>query len=77
MRSAMASRKSINVSGQYVVSINAMYFHVCIWNSKKLKDRTESCFILFLKLNDHPIRCCNFELRRIHPNDCKFELSFF
>ena len=31
----MASRTGINVSGHYVVSTNAMSFHICILNSKK------------------------------------------
>ena len=43
----MASRKGINISGYYVVSINAMPFHICALNSKKLKGRTESYFIYF------------------------------
>ena len=59
----MATRKGIQISGLYVVSINAMPFHICALNSKKLKGRTESYIILFLKLYDHPTRC----LRRIHP----------
>ena len=45
------------------------------FESKKLKGRTESYFILFLKLNDHQTRCLNLELRRNHPNGCKFELN--
>ena len=47
MGSAMASRKGINISGHYVVSIKAMPFQRCTLNSKKLKGRTESYFILF------------------------------
>ena len=47
----MASRKGIHFSGHYVVSINAMPFHICTSNSKKLKGRTESYFVLFYKLN--------------------------
>ena len=77
MRSAMTSRKGINFSGHYVVSTNAtgMSFHVCTSSFKKTKGRTESCFTLLLKLNDHPTRCFDFGLRRIRPNDCKFELD--
>ena len=45
MRSATASRKSRNISEHYVISINAINFHVCTLSSKKLKDRTESYFI--------------------------------
>ena len=71
----MASRKGIHISGHYVISINAMPFHMCTLNSKKLKGRTESYFILFSKLNDHPIRCFNFGFRRTHPNGCIFELN--
>ena len=71
----MASRMGINISGHYVASINAMPFHACTLKSKKLKDRTESYFMLFLKLNDHQTRCLNLGLRRIHPNGCKFELN--
>ena len=47
MKSAMASRKGIHISGHYVVSINAMPFHIHTLNSKILKGRTESYFILF------------------------------
>ena len=43
----MASRKDIDISGHYVVSINAMPFYICTFNSKKLKGRTESYFKLF------------------------------
>ena len=71
----MASRKGIPISGHYVVSINAMPFHIWTLNSKKLKGRTESYFILFLKLNDHQTRCFNFGLRRVHLNGYKFKLN--
>ena len=56
----MATRKSINISGHYVVSINAtryITFHICTLYSKNMKCRTESYFMLFLILNDHPTRC--------------------
>ena len=46
----MVSRKGINISVHYVVSINAMPFHICTLISQKLKRRTELYFILFLKL---------------------------
>ena len=71
----MASKKGINISGHYVVPINAMSYHIYTLNSKKMKCRAESYFILFLKLNDHQTRCFNFGLRRIHPNGCKFKLN--
>ena len=58
----MASRKSIHISGHYVVWINAMTFHIYTLCSKKIKGRTESYFILFLKLNDHQTRCFSFGL---------------
>ena len=72
----MASKKVIHISGHYVVSIHALPFHICTLNSIKLKSRTKPYFILFLKINDHPTRCFNFGLRRVHPTDCKFELNF-
>ena len=53
----MASKTGINICGLYVVSINAMPFHISTLNSKNLKGRTESYFILSLKLNDHQARC--------------------
>ena len=65
----MVSRKGINISVHYVVSINAMPLHICTLISQKLKRRTELYFILFLKLNDHPTRCFHFGLRRVHPNE--------
>ena len=69
----MASRKGINISGLCVVSINALTFYSCTLKSKKLKGRTKSNFLLFMKLNDHQTRCFILGLRRIHPNGCKFE----
>ena len=43
----MSNRKGITISGHYVVWLNAMPFHLlCTLNSKKLKGRTESYFIL-------------------------------
>ena len=74
----MASRNGIHIfSGHYVVSINVTPFHVCTLNSKKLKGRTESYFTLFLKINNHQIRCFIFGLCRIHLTGYKFELFFF
>ena len=73
----MASRKGIHISGHYVVSINAMPFHICTLIFSKMKGRTESYFILASKLNDHPTWCFNFGLRRIYPNGCKFKLICF
>ena len=43
----MASKKGINTSGHYVVSINAMPLHICTLNSEKLKGRRESYFYCF------------------------------
>ena len=72
----MANRMGIHISGHYVVSTkNAMTFHICTLISEKLKGRTKSCFILFLKHNDHQTGYFNFGLRQIHPNGCKFELN--
>ena len=74
----MATRKSINISGTYVVHhklYQVCLFHIRTKYSKKMKGRTESYFILFLKLNDHLTRCFNFGLRRIHPNGCRFEFN--
>ena len=69
----MASRTNINIYGHYFVSINAMLFHICTLNSKKLKGRTES-YLIFLNLNDYQTRFFNFGLRlRIHPNGCKLD----
>ena len=67
--------KGIRISGYYLGSINDMPFHIRTLNSKNLKGRTKLYFILFLKFNDHSTRCFNFGLRRIPPNDCKFELN--
>ena len=55
----MVTRKGINIFGQYVVSIKAICHFIYVFK-KKMKCRTESCFILFLKLNGHPTRCFNF-----------------
>ena len=41
----MTTRKGINISGHYVVSINARPFHICSLNSEKFKGWTESYFI--------------------------------
>ena len=43
----MVTKKGINISGHYVVSMNAMPFHICTLISKKMKGRTEWYFILF------------------------------
>ena len=74
----MVTRKVINISGTYVVHHAILcLFDICTLYSKNLKGRTESHFILFLKLNNHPTRCFNFGLlRRIHLNCCKFELNY-
>ena len=52
----MASRKGVKISRHCVVSINAIPNHTYTFTSKELKDRAESYFMLFLKLNNHPIR---------------------
>ena len=41
----MASRKGIDISRHYLVSINAMPFYICSLDYKKLKGRTVSYFI--------------------------------
>ena len=73
----MATRKGINISGNYATPhiLNALFIYV-LRIKKKMKGRTKSYFTFFLKLNDHPIRCFNFGLSRIHPNGCMFELNF-
>ena len=68
-------RKGINIFGHYVVSINAICLFIYVLCNKKIERWDRIVFILFLKLNDHPTRCFNFGLRRIHPNGCKFELN--
>ena len=42
----MASKTGINISGHYVVSVNAMAFHICTLTSENLQGLTESHFIL-------------------------------
>ena len=73
----MATRKGINISGHYAISINDICLFIYVLCIKKKKDRTESYFILLLKLNDNPIRYFNFGLRRIHLNGCQFIFLFF
>ena len=66
----MATKKGINISGTYIVHhrlYEVCHFYTCTLYSKKLKGRTESYFILFFKLNDHPARYFIFGLRQIHP----------
>ena len=58
----MASRKGITISGHYVVSIDAIHFHIiCTLNSKK-KERWDIIvfYIMSFKLNDHQTRCFHF-----------------
>ena len=72
----MATRKGINVSGNYAAPhmLNALFIYVlCI---KKMKGQTKSYFTFFLKYNDHPTRCFNFGFGRIHPNGCIFKFNF-
>ena len=67
----MATRKSINVSGNYAAPHHIKCFvHICTLYFKKMKGRTKSYFTFFLKLNDHPTRRFNFVLSRIDPNSC-------
>ena len=67
----MATRKGINVSGNYAAPhYIECPVHICTLYLKKLIGRTKPYFTFFLKLNDHPTRCFNFELSRIHPNGC-------
>ena len=75
MRFPIATRKEYTFPGTtlYTICMPFSYRALCTLYSEKLKGRTESYFILFLKLNDHPTRCFNFGLRRIHPNDYKFK----
>ena len=68
----MARRKGIKNSGKSIC-----LFYICTLNYKNLKSWTESYFILFVKLKDHPTQNFNFGLRRIDPNGCKFELVCF
>ena len=74
VRSAIARRMAKHIPGHYVVSKYAVSFHACTLIKKKLKGRTESHFILVLEINNHQTRF-NSGLRRIHPNDCKFEFN--
>ena len=73
----MATRKGINISENYATPhiLHALFIYICTLYLKKLKGRTKSYSTFFLKLNDHPIRCFNFGLTRIHPNGCMFELN--
>ena len=68
----MATRKGINISGNYAAPhiLHALFIYVLCIYLKKMKDQTKSYFTFFLKLNDHPTRCFNFGLSRIHPNGC-------
>ena len=43
----MVTRKSIDISGHYVVSINAMPFYICTLNTEKMKGWTESYLYCF------------------------------
>ena len=74
----MATRKGINISGNYAaphklyhMPFSYMYFVLF------LVERSDKVvFYILLKLDDHPTRCFNFGLGRIHPNGCMFELNF-
>ena len=73
----MATKKGINISGNYAAPrIHYMPCSDLYLAFKKIKGRTKSYFTFFLKLNDHPTRCFNFGLSRIHPIRCMFELNF-
>ena len=43
----MASRTSINISGHYVVSVNAMHFHICTLNPKNEKSTRIVFYMVF------------------------------
>ena len=57
----MATRKGINISGNYAAPhIFKCLVHICTLYLKRLKGRTTSYFTFFLKLEDHPTRSFNF-----------------
>ena len=74
----MATRKGIHVSGNYAAPhiLNTLFIFICTLYFLKMKGRTKSYFTFFLKLNDHPTRCFNFGLSRIHPNSFTFKFNF-
>ena len=70
----MATRKGINVSGNYAApQLNALFIYLLCF--KKIERSDKSYFTFFLKLNDHRTRCFNFGLSRIHPNGCMVEFN--
>ena len=71
----MSTRKGVNISGNYAAPIYYMPCSYMYFVFSKMKVRTESYSIFFLKLNDHPTRCFNLGfISRIHPNGCMFEV---
>ena len=72
----MATKKGINISGNYAAPHIKCLVHICTLYFKKLKGRTKLYFTFFFKLNDHPTRYFNFGLSRIHPNGSMFEFNF-
>ena len=73
----MATRKGINVSGNYAAPhiLNVLFIYV-LFIYFFMKGRTKSYVTFFLILNDHPTRCFNFGLSRIHAIGCMFEFNF-
>ena len=55
MRSAIAARKGINISGHYVVSLNAMPFYIlCKLNNKKIERSDRTVFYITFKTQRPP-----------------------
>ena len=71
----MARRTGINISGHYVVSTNAMPFHIYTLNSKKNERSDRIVFHIVLKTKRLSDTGFTFGSRRIHPNGCKFKLN--
>ena len=65
----MATKKCINK--QYFRELRRTTYitclvHICTLYLKKMKGRTKLYFTFFLKLNDHPTWCFNFELIKLN-----------
>ena len=73
----MATRKRINISGNYAVPhiLNALFTYV-LYIVKKIERSDKIVFYILFKNQRPSDTCFNFGLSRIHPNGCMFELKF-
>ena len=65
----------MNNFGHWLKSMNQNALSHMYFGFYKFERSNRIVFMLFGKFNDYQTLCFNFGLRRVHPNDCKFDLN--